>query len=64
MEKIIFSDILAHIDNSWSKLEKAKYIYTEISKVCQYDKRFIYSSNSVLINEIYNYISGSSIWKF
>lgn len=54
MEKIIFSDILEHIDNSWSTLEKAKYIYTEICKKCQYDKRFIYSDNPDLINEIYN----------
>ena len=52
--EIVFADILNDIDDSWSVVEKAKYIHDCICKVSTYDERFIFSSNPELLNAIYN----------
>ena len=52
--EIVFADVLKDINSSWSTIEKAKYIYDYICRVSTYDERFIFSSNSELLNDIYN----------
>lgn len=53
MEKVIYSEILNGVDESWSFIEKAKYVYNQICKLSRYDERFIYSQNKSLLNSIY-----------
>lgn len=53
MRKVRFADILDGIDESWSYIEKAKYIYDEICRLSRYDERFIYSTNEDLLRDIY-----------
>ena len=52
--KVVFADILNGIDDSWSVVEKAKYIHDCICRVSTYDERFIFSSNPELLRAIYN----------
>ena len=54
IECVVYANILNGINNNWSILEKAKYIYNQICKITVYDERLIYSQNPELLNSIFN----------
>ncbi len=50
---MILNKILSDIDDNWSIIEKARYIYVKIGKEIRYDDRFSYSTNQRLLEQIY-----------
>ena len=50
---MIFIELLDGIDEKWSIVEKAKYLYEQIGKNTSYDERFAYGDDAELMHKIF-----------
>lgn len=51
---MIFIELLDGVNDSWTTVKKARFLYEEICKKIQYDQRFEYGQNKKVLHAIYD----------
>lgn len=50
---MVYIDLLKEVDENWTIIEKARFLYDRICKIVSYDERFAYGKDPKIMEEIY-----------